>query len=268
MNKNLTQMLKVSEGRYLSDTEKTLFQNYYQNLPQRLAHAQAVEAAEAQIIKATLDIFYEKYPDMLNISASREKSERDMAYLLRTVTTAMVQNEYANLIPKVKFIFDIFARLNFTPGAIDFAYITLREQVRTQIAAETHEAMEPFLNVLHARRLISWQEIQDKAPQLIQALTQKVFEDHPEVKNMNSPEENLRRDMRALLDACSQAMVSQNDAPVDELKQWLYAFFKGLAFDMDTVFKTYADAPETLAPHLSSDTLTRIKPYLKRLAEQ
>jgi hypothetical protein len=267
MNKNLAQMLKVAEGRYLAETEKSLFKQYYESLPQRLAYAEEMAQTEDLVIKNTLDAFYQKYPDMLTIPESRSKSERDMAYLLRTVTTAMVQNDYSEVVAKVKFIFDIFARLNFTPGAIDFAYDTLREQVKAQLSNEAASQISGFMNVLHAQRLAAWQEMQDKHHVLVEALKNKVLEQYPQVQDMHSPEENLRRDMTALLQACGQAMVSQTQVPVNDLKAWLYRFFDGLQFEMDVVYNTYANAHETLAPHLSHETLDLLKPHLQNLAK-
>lgn len=267
MNSNLAQMLKVAEGRYLAEAEKSLFKQYYESLPQRLAFAKEMAESEASIIKNTLDTFYQKYPDMLKIHESRGKSERDMAYFLRAVTTAMVQDDYSEVVARVKFIFDIFSRLNFTPGAIDFAYDTLREQVVTHLSKEASTQLAGFMNVLDASRLSAWQELQDKHHILVETLKDKVLEQFPQVQTMHSPEENLRRDMNALLNACAQGVASQSDAPVNAMKAWLYGFFEGLQFEMDVVYTTYANAHETLAPHLSNETLELLKPHLQNLAK-
>lgn len=263
MNKNLAQMLKVAEGRYLAEAEKSLFKQYYESLPQRLTYAEEMAQKEAAIIKSTLDAVYQKYPDMLNTPEYPD----NMTYLLRTVTTAMVQDDYSEVVAKVKFIFDIFDRLNFPSGAVAFACDALREQVNSNLSNEASAQLTGFMNLLHAPRLAAWQEMQDKNYILVEVLKNEVLERFPEVQNMNSPEENLRRDMNALLSACSQAVASQTEEPVKALKTWLYGFFDGLQFKMDVVYDTYANAHETLAPHLSSDTSALLKPYLQSLAK-
>ncbi len=265
MNHNLANMLKVAEGRYLATAEKELFKSYYEGLPARLAHAEDIEKQEAAIIKQTADTFYAKFPNMLQISDSRAKTERDMAYLLRTVTNAMVQQDYTEAIPKVRFIFDIFDRLNFESGSMAFAYATLQNEVKNHVSNDAYQSMESFLNLLHPVRLDAWKELQQKQSQLIKKLSEHVLSQYPEVQNMHSPEENLRRDMEALLNACGEAMVSQSLQPVRDIKHWLFAFFKGLQFEMDVVHSTYAKAPDLFQEELSEATLTLLKPALEEL---
>lgn len=268
MNKNLVHMLKVAEGRYLAEAETSLFQSYYENLPKRLRYSQEVEKAEAAILKMTFDTFYAQHPEMAQMPDSREKGERDMAYLLRTVTTAMVQDEYDEVIPKVKFIFDIFDQLNLSSNTMHDAYEHLRQSLKANVSDEAFEALSSFLNVLHPGRLKAWQEVNDKQHLFVEALKDWVLDTYPQIKQMNEPEENLRKDMHALFNSCAQAMVSQSDKPVEQTKVWLYTYFKGLRFDMDMVYKTYAQGPEIMRGHLSSETMALFEPYARLLSQE
>ena len=267
MNKNLANMLKVSEGRYLAEAEKALFQQYYQGMPERLAHAKEIEDKEQAIIGATLDTFYSKYADMQQHPENRPKAERDMSYLLRGATLAMVQQDYSEWIPQALFIFDIFDQLGFPEGSMAFAYAELRQQARAHLSTAAADALSGYLEVLNPDHLAAWEEINTRQDQLVEKLKDYVLEKHPEVKEMNNPEDNLRRDMHILVAACAEQVASGDEAPVQAVKAWLYAFFEGLQFEMPVIHETYAAAPGQWQDLLSAPTLEKLKTPLGSLSQ-
>ena len=262
MNHNLESMLTVSEGRYLTELEKNLYKSYYDSLPQRFTHAKEVEQNESQLIQATVKNLMSKYPQLGEMLEPETKGQRDMTYLLRAATMAMIQNDYHEFIPKVAFVFDIFNNLNFPQGSIEFAYDSLRSNAKEMLSEQASQAMMPFLNALSPARVKAWQELNSKMPKMVGALSEYALTTHSQIFKPENNGEHLRKDMKALLGACGQAMLAQSEQPIEDVKAWLYGFFKELNFGMDFVFETYAKAPEIFAQHLSEETLNAFKPYL------
>jgi hypothetical protein len=265
MNENLKEMLKVAEGRHLSTEESKLFRNYYEELPKRLELMRLLEKKEKALVNQALNAFFAEYPGLNSASDTRANAERDMTYLYRAATNAMVQQDYLSLAQKADYIFAIFANLGFPTGAMESAYNQLRKQLQSEVDSKTWECIGPFFQVLSEQRLAYWHELEKKMPLLIQKGVDYVFNSWPQLKNLPDVETHLKKDMQTLLKTVGLSMLSQSADPVNEKKAWLYAYFRNLRFDMQMVFQTYRNLPQLSQELLSEQTLQALKPWLQIL---
>lgn len=267
MNENLQQMLKVAEGRYLRAEETRLFQAYYAELPRRLEHMRQLEACEQACISAALDALFSRFPTLLEVSDIRAQTERDMSYLYRSATMAMVQQDLNTLAHKAEFVFAIFESLGLPTAAVAFAYQALREQIQQRLAAPDWEQISPYFQVLSAARMAHWRHWRDHLSELVTSGTDYVLRTWPALAELPDVESHMGKDMRVLLQAVGLAMLSQSPLPVTERKAWLYSYFTGLRFDMEMVYTSYAALPDLASPYLEAETLNAIRPWLKLLSE-
>lgn len=266
MNHNLTQILKVAEGRYFSPEETALFEAYYQQLPARLSHYKVLEKAEASVIKDTLKALFQGDALMADMADSEVKGQRDMAYLYRAASLAMVQCDLDALAEKASFVFDIFEQLKFPEANLERAYDLLRQSIAQQVPKSTWDAAQPYFNVLSASRLRYYRELQDKMGPITQSLLEQMYTVNPQLKALNQ-DEHCKKDFHSLISACAVAMLSQDASTVNDRKHWLYAYFKTLRFDINNVYDTYRTLPEILQRHLSAEAQEALEPYVKLLAQ-
>ncbi|MBF2054586.1 MAG: hypothetical protein IGS03_14165 [Candidatus Sericytochromatia bacterium] len=259
MNNNLLQLLKVNEGRQLNPSDADLFVRYYTGIPQRLKAMQNLEQQEADTIQQAQQQFFVQHPEMLSFAGAKEKTIRDMTYLYRTATMSMVQQDLSRLAEKAGFIFAIFEQLGFPEQAIENAYEILRQVCAERVSPETWQLAEPYFKTLSVLRLKQWQDLQNHQHAIIETVTAHVLKTWPGVSALNSPEDNLRKDMLSLFQAVGESLISQSLTPVEERKAWLYNFFKTQRFDMQSIFDTYRQLPELAAQHLQSDTVAGMK---------
>ncbi|MGV3524288.1 MAG: hypothetical protein ACO1RX_08690 [Candidatus Sericytochromatia bacterium] len=267
MNENLQQMLKVSEGRYLRAEETRLFEAYYAQLPQRLEQMRQLEAAEQICLSASVDALFQRFPALLEMPGLRAQTERDLSYLYRSATMAMVQQDLGSLANKAEFVFAIFTSLGLPTAALEFAGHALREQIQQRLSAADWEQVAPYFQALSATRLDHWRHWRDKLPEVVKSNTAYVLRTWPALAQLPDVETHMGKDMRVLLQAVGLAMLSQSPLPVTERKAWLYSYFTGLRFDMEMVYTSYAALPELAGPHLEAETLNALRPWLKLLSE-
>lgn len=265
MNENLKEMLKVAEGRYLKAEEQQLFRQYYEELPKRLELMQLLQQKEKNCINQALNRFFGEYPGMNNASDTRLKAERDMTYLYRAATNAMVQHDFWVLAQKADYIFAIFANLGFPAGTMEAAYQHLRQSLQTELDKTTWEYVRPFFQILSEQRLTHWRELQKKMPALLEKTANFVFSNWPQLKSLPDVDAHLKKDIHSLLNTAGLAMLSQSPAPVNEKKAWLYAYFKTLRFDMQMVFQTYHQLPKLSEDVLSDSCRQAMQPWLQLL---
>lgn len=265
MNENLKEMLKVAEGRHLRAEEKQLFQEYYEELPKRLELMRLLQQKEKSCIHQALNGFFGEYPGMNNAPDTRLKAERDMTYLYRAATNAMVQHDFLALAQKADYIFSIFANLGFPAGTMEAAYQHLRQNLQTELDKTTWEYVRPFFQILSEQRLTDWRELQRKMPVLLDRTTEFVFSNWPQLKNLPDVDAHLKKDIHSLLNTAGLAMLSQSPTPIQEKKAWLYAYFKTLRFDMQMVFQTYHQLPKLSEGVLSEHCRQAMQPWLQHL---
>lgn len=266
MNQNLTQMLKVAEGRYFSPEETALFEAYYQQLPARMSHYKVLEKAESSVIDNTLKALFQGDPLMAGMTDSEIKGQRDMTYLYRAASLAMVQYDLDALAEKASFVFEIFEQLKFPAANLERAYDLLRQHIAQQVPKSTWDAAEPYFNVLSATRLRHYREFQDKMGTITQSLLEQMYTVNPQLRALNQ-DEHCKKDFYSLLSACAVAMLSQAPNAVNDRKHWLYAYFKTLRFDINNVYDTYRTLPDILQSHLSAEAREALEPYVKLLAQ-
>lgn len=264
MNQNLFQILKVSEGRYLSPEEENLFKDYYEQLPSRLKYYQELQKAEDKVIQSTLSQFSEL--EELLASDTGLKGQRDMAYLYRAAALAMVQDDIAKLAEQSAFIFDILSELKVSESNLEQVYTALRQNLATQISPDALSASQPYFQALSPTRLRLYKEVNIKMTSICKDLLRKVYEIQPQLKELEQ-DEHMLKDFSSLLSACLTSMLAQDDSDIRKRVEWLYAYFKTLRFDMETVYETYRALPDILTHHVSTDAQNALAPYIKELVK-
>lgn len=150
MNTQLQSIFSDAEGRYLQNEEIRALAAYTSTLKERVETMQLLEKKEAAIVKETLDIVFEKHPDLTSrYFRTRENCTRDVTLVLRFCAMAMVRDDVDYL--KEKLLYWLRTILQaFEFGAIlDSTYRTLAIRVEAHLSASQARLMAPYLRATH-----------------------------------------------------------------------------------------------------------------------
>jgi hypothetical protein len=147
MKPSLHDILRASEGRYLSAAEREQVLAYARELPARLQAAEEVELYEAEILAAIVEALRERYPRYEKLFPEAwDRCTRDVAFILRFDVRAMIANDRRPLDDKALFYLrSILAAYNLTPQFTRDCFTLLRDQCRERLAPDTFAFLEPFL---------------------------------------------------------------------------------------------------------------------------
>src|SRR5687767_12066499 len=114
---SLNELLRQSEGRYLTAEERERVLDYARDLPARVRAGEEVEAHEADILQAVCDELRQHYPRYERLFPSAwDRCARDLQLVLRYDVRAMLADDPRPLEEKaLYYLRSILAAYNLTP---------------------------------------------------------------------------------------------------------------------------------------------------------
>jgi hypothetical protein len=148
MNSSLHDILRASEGRYLTPAEREQVLAFARELPARLQAAEETELFEADILAAIVESLRERYPRYEKLFPEAwGRCTHDVAFVLRYDVRAMLANDRRPLDDKALFYLrSIFAAYNLTPQFTRDCFTVLRDQCRERLSPEAFAFLAPFLD--------------------------------------------------------------------------------------------------------------------------
>jgi Phycobilisome protein len=147
MSTPLNELLRQSEGRYLTPDEREQILAYARDLPARVRAAEEVEAREADILGAVVDGLRERYPRYERLFPNAwDRCARDVQLVLRYDVRAMLAADPRPLEDKaLYYLRSILAAYNLTPQFARDCCALLRDRCRERLSPESFALLEPFL---------------------------------------------------------------------------------------------------------------------------
>ena len=147
MNKQISEMLCASEGRYLTRAELASLRELAAQLEVRVLAMEEIQTKEDSIVERTLKDVTTAYPDYLNRHKdARAKGLRDLAFVLRYATHAMLRSDPAFLEDTLlTWMRTILKGVGFTPQFIEDTYKTLERAASRELSAAAAELIRPYL---------------------------------------------------------------------------------------------------------------------------
>jgi hypothetical protein len=147
MSTPLNDLLRQSEGRYLTPDEREQVLAYARDLPARVRAAEEVEAREADILAGVVDALRERYPRYERLFPNAwDRCAGDVRLVLRFDVRAMLAADPQPLEDKaLYYLRSILAAYNLTPRFVGDAFALLRDECRGRLSPESFALLEPFL---------------------------------------------------------------------------------------------------------------------------
>lgn len=147
MNEKIEALLANAEGRYLEATEQSVMTDFAFTLEQRLRAMRSIQQHEANVVKATMDALWEKYPDMKTRHVDGyKKGTRDLTLVLRYNALAMVRDSVEFLDQKLLFWFRTIISAFEMNEPLQFAYQQLSRELQNHLDGEDFKLVEPFIS--------------------------------------------------------------------------------------------------------------------------
>ncbi len=143
----LNDILRQSEGRYLTPEERSDVLAYAKELPARVRAAQEVEALEGDIVAAACEGLRERYPRYQRLFPNAwDRCAEELRLVLRYDVRAMLADDPRPLEDKALFYLrSILAAYNLTPQFARDAYELLRDKCRDRLSPDAFSLLEPYL---------------------------------------------------------------------------------------------------------------------------
>ena len=150
MNNKMRAIFLESEGRYLTDDERTKLTDYMAGFQTRMGYAQLIEEAEDGAVRFCIDNTRKRYPNFDKYHEKAwAKAFRDVQLTTRYATQAMVLGDKKLLEEKLlHWLRTILAGLNFTPEFNRDTYTYLTEGFRQALPPEAFSEFEPYLDMI------------------------------------------------------------------------------------------------------------------------
>jgi hypothetical protein len=148
MNPPLSTILRQSDGRYLTPDEREQVLAYAHDLPGRVQAAQAVEAAEDNLVAAVVRELKERYPRFERLFPNAwDRLGDDLRLVLRADARAMLVGDLRVLEDKALFYLrSILTAYNVTPQFARDAFTLLRNCCRDRLPEDAFARLDPYLD--------------------------------------------------------------------------------------------------------------------------
>lgn len=157
MNRQIMEIFKNAEGRYLTKSEFGTLRDYAQGLDQRIRASEEVEQREDSIISKLMSEMMRAYPDFeKQYGRASEAGTRDTGLVLRYSAQAMVRNDLEWLDSSLlNWMNTILKGVGLTEGFIRDTYVMMQRVCQAELSPETFELLQPYIQraqaVLSAR---------------------------------------------------------------------------------------------------------------------
>ncbi|TNE49175.1 MAG: hypothetical protein EP343_12910 [Deltaproteobacteria bacterium] len=150
MNTTLEQIFADAEGRYLQNAELEALSQYTQSIPKRMQAMKAIEKVEGPILQEVINEVWRKHPDFESrYGMSREKCTRDVGYVLRYCTLAMLRDDTTFLTEKLLYWMRTVLHAFEFNDTINTTYSALMQQAEKFCKAEHYQMIHPYLELTH-----------------------------------------------------------------------------------------------------------------------
>jgi hypothetical protein len=148
MNTRLTKMVSDAGGRFLDANERQELLGWAAAVPERVRAALAMETAEADILKATVEEMKRRYPNFGRYHEQAwAKLYRDLQLVYRQSAHAMVMDDLSLLEDNLLYwLRSMLAAVNVTPAFVRDSYEQLRANAQRSLDSTVFGAVESCLN--------------------------------------------------------------------------------------------------------------------------
>lgn len=170
MNRQIQQIMSVSEGRYLSVSEQDLLRDFAQGIEARLAAMTEISGKENTVISAAMQDIFRAYPDVeKKYKTVQQSGYRDLALVLRYATLAMVRNDPDFLTDTLlTWLSTILRGVGFTPQFMEDAYTILERTASKELSPSSAKLIQPYLaqctRILGGKQVGAGEDPQASAP--------------------------------------------------------------------------------------------------------
>ncbi len=150
MNRQIADIMRSAEGRYFTPEENNTIIETARAYERRLAIMQRLEEKEKNIVAATVDKSFEKFPDFpQKHPQAAEKGMRDVTLVLRYCALAMVNGDPEMLRQKLLYwLKTIFMSMDIDTNFVRSTYETVQDLVRQEMSAEDAEEINQYVSVV------------------------------------------------------------------------------------------------------------------------
>jgi hypothetical protein len=148
MNQPLSQILRNSDGRYLTGEERDAILAYARELPPAVVASQDVADHEDAVIEAVVAELRTQYPRFERLIPNAwDQLADNLRLIIRADVRAMLTADLRVLEDKALFYLrSILAAYNVTPQFVRDAFTRLRDQCRDRLRAETFSRLAAYLD--------------------------------------------------------------------------------------------------------------------------
>lgn len=147
MNRQITEMLGASEGRYMTRAEQTPLRDFAAQLDARLAAMDEIGAREDALVEQTMRQVIEAYPDLeRRHKEARTKGQRDLCFVLRYAAHAMVRGDAQYLDDALlTWLRTMLRSIGFTGNFLEDTFRLLEQVAAKELTPATAALIRPYL---------------------------------------------------------------------------------------------------------------------------
>lgn len=157
MNRQIMDIFKNAEGRYLTKAEFGSMREYAQSIEARIKACEEIEQREESILSKLMSEMMRAYPDFeKQYGRAADAGNRDTGLVLRYSAQAMLRNDVEWLDSSLlNWMNTILKGVGLTEGFIRDTYVMMERVCQTELSPETFELVQPYVQraqaVLSAR---------------------------------------------------------------------------------------------------------------------
>jgi hypothetical protein len=152
MNQNINDVLKRSDGRYLTKEEGQVLRDFSRGLEGRLAAMEEVALKEGRIVERAVKELMRAYPDYKEkYPEGQLKATRDMSFILRYASHSMVREDPRYFEDTVlAWLGTILRGVGLRSNLIADGYRAIDRFAAEELSAPTYQLIKPFISMATA----------------------------------------------------------------------------------------------------------------------
>ncbi|MFN4149553.1 MAG: hypothetical protein ACK4IX_01305, partial [Candidatus Sericytochromatia bacterium] len=149
MNTNVEQILKNSEGRYFSEYEEILLNNYYEQITLKCETIRNIQDRENTIVKLALDQSLKDFPKMNSIPMIKSYLSDDLTYVLRNSALSIFGENLEVLKEKSEKTLLKWKELDFSYDFMNSLYTNLFNSCKNELYIQDYEILSSFISIFN-----------------------------------------------------------------------------------------------------------------------
>ncbi len=215
------------------------------------------------ILQSSTESLYQTYPDHIQqFRAVREKTRRDMQFILRGTTISIIPGGEEVLAHALQKLTEAMFDRHFGGQFMWDAYEGLARSVEAHIQ---HDAKHMLIDALHATRdyIALMADLAEKEEHILNESMQALYDKYPDqMKGYRNAREATIHDQRVLLRSCALALLPAGVAQHQDMIEIMRTVTQSAQFDQSIMFDGYEFLQQSCMRHLQIGPISQLTQML------